>query len=169
MISTHPSFSTQKLGNLGFHFLGNRHIHAAGDSVSAYFTDIRDSSLVYTNAHLFGVDWDVRYVAGMTISDTRRGGRVSSEGQLTVVASIASSSGLDDHRAKAIVHQLLHSQAQIFCILEQSSFQSGTYRSTVEYCDVTAAYAAAARFTDAVIEVCPCPLFGDQVTKPSFL
>lgn len=152
-----PTTFTQKLGNLGFQFLGNRHVQASGDSVSAYFTDIRDSCLVYTSAHLFGVDWDVRYVAGMTISDTHRGGDPSSEGQLAVVASITPSSELDGHRAEAIVHQLLHSQAQVFCILEQSSFQSGTYRSTVEYCDVTAAYAAAARLADAVVEVYPRP------------
>lgn len=110
---------------------------------------------MYTNAHLFGVDWEVRYVAGMTMSDIQRGGSFSSEGQITVVASITPGSDIDDRRAGGIVHQLLHSQAQVFCILEQSSFQSGTYRSTVEYCDVTAAYAAAARFTDALVEVCP--------------
>lgn len=159
--------STQKLGNLGFQFLGNRYVQAAGDSVSAYFTDIRDSCLVYTNAHLFGVDWGVRYVAGMTMSDTHRGGYLSSEGRLTVLASITPSSELDDHRAEAIVHQLLHSQAQVFCILEQSSFQSGTYRSTVEYCDVAAAYTAAARFTDAIVEVCPRPLPSGQLANIS--
>ena len=151
-----PPTSLQKLGNLGFHYLGSKHVRAAGNSVSAYFTDIRDSCLVHTNAHLFGVDWDVRYMASTAASDTRHGGRFTSgEGQLTVVASIVAGADLEDRRAEAILYQLLHSQAQIFCILEESSFQEGTYKSTVEYCDVTAAYASAARFTDVVIEVCP--------------
>ena len=154
-----PSTPVQKLGNLGFQYLGNRHVSPAGDSVSTYFTDIRDSCLVYTNAHLFGVDWDVRYMAGMTVSDTLGGGYLSPEGQLTVTASIVPGAELEGRRAEAIVYQLLHSQAQIFCILEHTSFQSGTFKSTVEYCDVAAACAAAMRFADAVVEACSHPQF----------
>lgn len=109
---------------------------------------------MYTNAHLFGINWNVKYLTGVVIPSTPQGMYPPPEGQFAVVASIIAGSGLDYRRAEAIVYQLLHSQAQIFSISVQSSFQSGTYRSTVEYCDVTASHAAATRFTDAVIEVC---------------
>lgn len=137
----------QKLGNLGFQYLGNSLVQAAGDSVSAYFTDLRDSCLVHTNVRMFGVGWDVKYV-----KDPKP------EGQLIVIASIVAGATLDHRRAEMIVYQLLHSQAQIFCIQVQATFQNGTFRATVEYCDVAAAHAAATRFTDTVIEVCPHPI-----------
>ena len=134
----------QKLGNLGFQYLGNTLIRAAGDSVSAYFTDLRDSCLVHTNVRMFGVGWDVKYA-----QDPKP------EGQLIVIASVVAGTELDHGRAETIVYQLLQSQAQIFCIQVQTTFQDGTFKATVEYCDVVAAHAAAMRFTDTIIEVCP--------------
>ena len=134
----------QKLGNLGFQYLGNSLVRAAGDSVSAYFTDIRDSCLVHTNVRMFGVGWDVKYV-----QDPKP------EGQLIVIASVVAGTELDHRRAETIVYQLLHSQAQIFCIQVQATFRDGAFKATVEYCDVAAAQAAATRFTDTIIEVCP--------------
>lgn len=142
-----PSTSLQKLGNLGFQYLGNDLVRAAGDSVSAYFTDLRDSCLVHTNVRMFGVGWDVKYV-----KDSKP------EGQLIVIASIMAGTELDYRRAEMIVYQLLHSQAQIFCIQVQATFRDGNFRATVEYCDVAAANAAVIKFTDTVIEVCPRPI-----------
>lgn len=142
-----PSTSLQKLGNLGFQYLGNDLVRAAGDSVSAYFTDLRDSCLVHTNVRMFGVGCDVKYV-----KDPKP------EGQLIVIASIMAGTELDYRRAEMIVYQLLHSQAQIFCIQVQATFRDGNFRATVEYCDVAAANAAVIKFTDTVIEVCPRPI-----------
>ncbi|SPN98296.1 uncharacterized protein DNG_01350 [Cephalotrichum gorgonifer] len=143
----------ENLSNVGFQYLGGSTVQAVGNSVSAYFTDIRDSCLVYTNSHMFGADWDVKYVSGMAAPGTPGRGNLVPESQLAVVASILPGIELDHRRAEMVVYQLLHSQAQIFSIGEQSSFQNGTYRAMVEYCDVSATHAAATRLANTVIEI----------------